>query len=136
MKIHRIEEAVRYVETDKMGVVHHSTYLFWFEVARTSLLAAAGHPYHELERSGTLFPVIEYSARMIGSAEYGDTVRIEAYIENLRSRSVAFAYKVYVGDKMIVTGRTFHVSVDPDHKLQRMNPEVIAALQDFVAVPR
>jgi len=133
MKTHTIEETVRYVETDTMSIVHHSVYLFWFEVARTSLLAAAGYPYHELEASGTLFPVIEYEARMTGSSAYGDTVRIEAHIIRLRSRSVEFAYKTYVGEKMIATGRTFHLSVDPNQKPKRLNPEVIQALQPYVA---
>jgi len=132
MKTHTIEESVRYVETDRMGIVHHSTYLFWFEVARTSLLAAAGFPYHELEQSGTLFPVIEYSARMTGSAAYGDRVRIEAHIESLRSRSVEFAYKTYLGDEMIASGRTFHVAVDEHQRLHRMDPALIEALQPYV----
>ena len=132
MKPHTIEEAVRYVETDAMGIVHHSTYLYWFEVARTSLLADAGFPYHELEKSGTMFPVIEYDARMTGSSVYGDRVRIEAHIANLRSRSVEFAYKTYVGEELIVTGRTLHVCVDADHKPQRLDSEVMQALEAYV----
>lgn len=29
---------VRYLETDRMGFVHHSVYLAWFEVGRTEFL--------------------------------------------------------------------------------------------------
>ena len=133
MKKHTIEEAVRYVETDAMGIVHHSTYLFWFEVARTSLLAEAGYPYHELEAAGTMFPVIEYGARMTGSSAYGDKVRLDAWISQLRSRSVEFSYEVFVRDEKIVTGRSFHLCVDADHKPKRLHPEVIQALEAYVA---
>ena len=132
MATHTIEQTVRYAETDRMGVVHHSTYLFWLEVGRTSLLEAAGFPYHELELSGTLFPVIEYSCRLVGSADYGDTVVVETAIEKLRSRTVVFHYRVLCRDKLIATAHTMHVAVDNDQKPHRMADGLIAALQAYV----
>ncbi|MEE9271299.1 MAG: thioesterase family protein [Candidatus Krumholzibacteria bacterium] len=134
MKTHSIEQAVRYIETDRMKVVHHSTYLTWFEVGRTSLLAAAGFPYHELEASGTRFPVIEYSCRMTGVADYGDTVRIDTAIESLRSRTVVFSYRAYNRDQLIATGISKHIAVDGDHKPRRMERALVDALQEYVVV--
>lgn len=132
MTTHTIEQTVRYAETDRMGVVHHSTYLFWLEVGRTSLLEAAGFPYHELELSGTMFPVIEYSCRLVGSADYGDHVSIETSIETLRSRTVVFKYRVLCRDKVIATASTMHIAVDRDHKPHRMADVLIAALERYV----
>lgn len=40
---------VRYAETDKMGIVHHSVYPIWFELARTDLSKLAGFPYSRME---------------------------------------------------------------------------------------
>ncbi|UCG53164.1 MAG: acyl-CoA thioesterase [Candidatus Latescibacterota bacterium] len=134
MKIQTVEEQVRYVETDRMQVVHHSTYLYWFEIGRTALLASAGFPYHELETSGTRFPVIEYTCRLIGSADYGDRVRIETHIENLRSRSVVFAYRVFNGRDVIATGTTKHVAVDLNQKPRRLAEPLANALQGYVEV--
>jgi acyl-CoA thioester hydrolase len=134
MKAHRIEQAVRYVETDRMKVVHHSTYLYWFEIGRTALLEEAGYPYHELERSGTLFPVVEYACRMAGSADYGDRVQVETTVAALRSRSVAFTYKVFNRGELIATGTTKHVSVDANHKTHRMSDALIKALETYVDV--
>lgn len=132
MTTHAIEQTVRYAETDRMKVVHHSTYLLWYEVGRTSLLAAAGFPYHELERSGTLFPVVEYSSRFVGSADYGDRVRIETSVKSLRSRVVVFAYSVFCRDLEIATGTTTHVAVDNNLKPHRLADELIAALEHYV----
>jgi acyl-CoA thioester hydrolase len=133
MTTHTIEQTVRYAETDRMKVVHHSTYLLWYEVARTSLLAAVGFPYHELELSGTLFPVIEYQCSLVGSADYGDSVRIETTIESLRSRTVVFSYRVIRGGELIATGQTKHVAVDGEHKPRRMANSLLAALKPYVA---
>jgi len=117
-----------------MKVVHHSTYLLWYELGRTSLLEATGFPYHELERSGTLFPVIEYSCRLIGAADYGDRVRVETTIDSLRSRTVVFAYRVLRGQTLIATGKTKHIAVDSDHKTHRMSNALINALRPYAAV--
>jgi acyl-CoA thioester hydrolase len=132
MKRHKVEQPVRYAETDRMRVVHHSTYLLWFEIARTGLLASAGFPYHELEAGGTLFPVVEYSCRLISSADFGDTVKIETHISSLRSRSVVFSYSVAKKGQVIATGTTKHVAVDANRKPKRLSATLLEALGDYV----
>ena len=42
---HETEIRVRYAETDKMGIVHHSNYLIWFEAGRSDLCRARGFSY-------------------------------------------------------------------------------------------
>lgn len=134
MKAHTIEQTVRYVETDRMKVVHHSTYLYWFEIGRTSLLAEAGFPYHELEASGLLFPVLEYSCRLLAAADYGDRVQIETRVDTLRSRTVVFAYRILNQGKLIATGTTKHVAVDADFKPRRLTSVLLSALEDYAQV--
>ena len=46
------ERKINYYETDKMGVVHHSNYIRFFEEARCSFLEASGLPYDMLEEKG------------------------------------------------------------------------------------
>lgn len=43
---------VRYAETDMMGIVHHSRYYPWFEVARTDFIKKIGMSYTEMEKMG------------------------------------------------------------------------------------
>ena len=43
---------VRYAETDMMGIVHHSRYYPWFEVARTDFIKKIGMSYTEMEKNG------------------------------------------------------------------------------------
>ena len=129
---HSVEQTVRYVETDRMQVVHHSTYLVWFEIGRTSLLAAAGFPYRELERSGTLFPVVEYTCRMTGSLDYGDTVRIDTRVKSLRSRAVVFEYEVYRQDERVAVGTTSHVGASRELRPKRIAAPLLDALKPFL----
>ena len=58
-----IRDRVRFVETDTMGVVHHSKYLHWFEMGRAALLRAAGLSLNDLMDAGILFPIAEVDVK-------------------------------------------------------------------------
>jgi acyl-CoA thioester hydrolase len=124
--------SVRYAETDRMGVAHHSSYLLWFELARTGLLREAGHAYRTLEESGVRLPVIEYGCRFLKSADYDDALRIETRVRDLRSRMVTFDYVVRRGDDVLAEGFTHHVCVDDNHRPRRLPDAVMRALAEFV----
>jgi acyl-CoA thioester hydrolase len=132
LKTHTVDQAVRYAETDRMSLVHHSTYLLWFELGRTGLLSEAGFPYGELEASGTLFPVVVFACRLNGSADYGDTVTIETRISSLRSRSVEFSYRILKREEVIATGMTRHVAMDAARKIKRLPEDLLRALGAYV----
>ena len=40
---------VRYAETDAMGIVHHSRYFVWLELARVEWLRSLGFDYKTME---------------------------------------------------------------------------------------
>lgn len=106
------EIEVRYAETDQMGVVHHSNYIVWFEMARTRLCARSGFHYAEIEKMGYLLMVTGVEVRYRRSARYGDTVQVACWNERLGSRGLRFAYEVRNGEELLATGATEHVWVE------------------------
>jgi acyl-CoA thioester hydrolase len=132
MRFYTTEINVRYGETDKMGVAHHTSYLLWFELGRTGLLRETGHSYRDLEESGLLLPVLECHVRFQVGAEYDDLVRIETAVSQLRSRSVTFVYRAFRGEQLMATGWTQHVCVTPDNRLRRIPPEVLEAMAPYI----
>ena len=60
-----IKDRVRFVETDLMGVVHHSNYLRWFEMARVEYLRRANVMLPELIAAGILFPNTDVQCKYI-----------------------------------------------------------------------
>lgn len=132
-RVHVEKVSVRYAETDRMGVAHHSSYLLWFELARTGLLREAGHAYRELETGGVRLPVIEYGCRFLKSADYDDALEIETTARALRSRAVTFDYVVRRGGDVLAQGFTHHVCVDSNQRPRRFPDEVLASLAPFVA---
>lgn len=88
------EVRVRYVETDQMGVAHHSNYFAWFEVGRTDFIRILGTSYAQLERDGLLLAIGEAQVRYLQAAHYDDVLLVNTRLERVQSRSVTFAYEV------------------------------------------
>ncbi|MFN7963798.1 MAG: thioesterase family protein [Thermoanaerobaculia bacterium] len=104
-----VEVEVRYAETDQMGVVHHSNYLVWFELARTRLCARTGTPYQEIEEQGYFLVVTGVGVRYRRSARYPDRLRIRCRLGELSSRGLTFVYEVLRGEELLATGETEHL---------------------------
>ena len=113
---------VLYAETDAMGVVHHATYLVYFEEGRSEYMRQLGSNYAEIEASGYQLPVTEASVRFLSGRRYGENVKIRTWIEENRSRRVSFSYEVVdpiTGD-VLVTGLTRHVWTDSEGQVVRV----------------
>jgi acyl-CoA thioester hydrolase len=132
-RVHYEPVSVRYAETDRMGVAHHSSYLLWFELARTGLLREAGHAYRDLEAGGVRLPVLEYGCRFLKSADYDDALRIETRVRDLRSRTVTFDYVVYRDREILAEGFTYHACVDENQRVRRFPDAVMRGIAAFVS---
>lgn len=125
-----LELAVRFAETDLMGVVHHSSYVVWFEAGRVAWMAAAGMPYAEVAASGHHFAVTAIHAEYRAAARFGDVIRVETRLTRLRSRQVAFAYDVRhaTSNERLATGMSEHICVDLDGRMAKIPDDVITRL--------
>ena len=128
---------VRYAETDQMGVVYHANYLVWCEMGRTDLIRQRGASYAELERGGVVLAVAEASLRFHASARYDDMIRVDTWVEEVRSRAVTFSYlvsRVPEGGEgepeRLATARTALVSLDPEGRPRKLPPELVERLRN------
>ena len=123
MDWNEIEIRVRYAETDKMGIVHHSNYLIWFELGRSEFCRARGFSYKEMEENDdALMVVAEIRCRYKSPAFYEDLLTVRTKIEEIRSRSMKFVYQVYrAADKtFLAEGETLHIVTDKNKKVRSL----------------
>lgn len=130
-----LEFRVRYAETDQMGVVYHANYLVWCEIARTELIRRRGPSYAELERQGVLLAVADAAIRYHAAARYDDLIRAEAWIEQLRSRTIRFGYRILRVNEdgshdRLATASTTLVVLDSDSRPRKMPQQLIDTLSD------
>ncbi len=108
----RTQLAVRYAETDMMGVVYHGSYLPWFEVGRTTLLKEMGLSYRQLEADGYRLPVLEVSAKYIRPALYDDTITVVTRMAERPVLRIRLDYEVRRDAELLATGFTVHAFID------------------------
>lgn len=120
----RTTTRVRYPETDRMGVAHHTHYFTWFELGRTELMREAGCPYGGLEEDdGVFFPVIEAGAIYKASARYDEVVEIETRLVAAEGVRVRFEYAITRPGEgaLLATGFTVHAACGKDGKPTRLS---------------
>ena len=118
---------VRYPETDRMGVAHHTHYFVWFELGRTELMRQAGCAYGALEDDdGVFFPVIEAGAEYRSPARYDERVEIETRLAEAEGVRVRFEYVLRraEGGQLLAKGFTVHAACGRDGRPTRL-PESV-----------
>ena len=98
---------VEYHHTDQMGIVHHSNYIKFFEVARTEWLRAIGLTYAEMERRGVMMPIVDVAIKYRQPAYYDELISVTAMVEELPMARMVFNYVVRGEDgRGIASGST------------------------------
>ncbi len=128
---------VRYAETDQMGVVYHTNYGIWYEIARTNYIKDIGYSYSDMEKIGILLPVINLNINYISPARYDDNIIIKTTVSKISSAKIEFLYSTYIdGDeKAINTGSSIHAFVGKDMKLinfRKNFPDIYTAIKDSI----
>lgn len=135
--IHETRIKVRYSETDQMGVVHHSRYYPWFEVARSEMLEAAVAKYSELEAMGLWLPLTTSHCDYRKPAVYDETLTIHSWIRSLKKAKIEIAYKVFKeSGELAAEGYTVHPFVDGSFtfvNLKKTFPDVYEKLHAYAA---
>ena len=75
---------VRYYETDQMGVVHHSNYIRYFELARNEMMSRLGLPIQKCESElNVVVSVVSVECRFRHPAKMGDVLTASACIDKV-----------------------------------------------------
>ncbi len=125
--ISETELTVRYAETDMMGIVHHSRYYPWFEIARGEFIKKIGLTYSEMENMGILLPLTETHCKYIQGLTYEDEVIVTCRIEKLSVARISFLYEVIRKKDMkkVSEGKTVHGFVDKNMRPINMKKDYL-----------
>src|SRR5439155_17530086 len=89
-----VEVRVRFGETDLMGIVHHASYLSYFEAARVAWLRRRGVTYKTWADRGWHLPVVDAHLRYRAPAKFEDVLTVAVELSEIRSHSLRFSYRV------------------------------------------
>jgi acyl-CoA thioester hydrolase len=125
MFVYESKVKVRYVETDQMGVVHHSNYAQYYELARTECFeAVSGMTYESMEADGVMLPILELHSKYIKPAFYNQVLTIKSIVKELPSVRLTVDYEIYNGTAQLInTGSTTLVFVNKTTRRPCQPPE-------------
>ena len=125
----RMPFAVRFCETDLMGIVHHANYLCYFEAGRVDWLHRRGISYEYWVKRGIHLPVVEAHVRYRKAARFDEVLEVVTTCVELSRVTVKFGYVINRASDgvRLCEGETLLACVGPELTPKRV-PEDIAAV--------
>ena len=105
------EIRVRFVETDAMGIVHHSHYLAYFEETRVAYLRRIGHPFTQWREDGLESPVLESFLQYRTPLRFDDVMTVHLRLAAVTRATFQMAYLITADDGTSDTVRATGVTV-------------------------
>lgn len=123
---------IRYAETDAMGIVHHASYLVYFEEGRSAYTRAKGRSYAEMEEDGYYLAVTGVNLRYKRAMRYGQHAKVRCWITQSKSRTVQFNYEIRDAetDELCVTGTTDHICLDKAGRVSKFPDTWVVWMKD------
>ena len=103
---------VCYNQTDKMGYVHHSQYLVFYEFARLEYFRELGISYKEIEDKGIMMPVISAKLDYIQPAFYDDVLKIKTKLNIVGAKFIFQSEIRNANNQLINMGNVQVVCID------------------------
>ena len=120
---------VRYHETDQMGIVHHSNYLKFFELARIEWLEKLNMPYQEIEDNNIILPVVKCELKFIKPLIFGDIFFIKVFCSKKPTSTIEFSYQIFNDNNEITTqGKTTLAFLDSLKRKPLRCPKIVSDL--------
>ena len=104
---------VQFFDLDPMHIVWHGNYVRYLEIARCALLDSINYNYVQMQDSGYMWPVIDLNLRYIGSAVFGQRIKVRAELVEWESRlKVDYVITDAASGKRLTRASTTQVAVD------------------------
>ena len=140
MIIKPFSRKANYYETDRMGIIHHSNYIRWFEESRVDFMEQLNYPYQKVNDLGIDFALLDVYCEYKSMVRFGDIVDIYVTLSDLTEMRMTINYKIVNKSNEICTlGHTKHFFYNNSKQrpvsLKREIPELYELFHS-VSVPR
>lgn len=108
-----IELQVQFFDLDPMNIVWHGNYVKYLEMARCALFDRIDYNYVQMKESGYAWPIIDMHLRYVGSAVFGQRIKLRATIIEWENRlKLDYLITDAASGKRLTRATTTQVAVD------------------------
>lgn len=118
------QHEVKYYETDKMGITHHSNYIRWMEEARLDFFNQLGLRYDELGKQGIISPVVSVQCQYKLPTTFPELISIDVTVESISPARYTVSYVMRnASGKVVCEAKSEHCFINTEGKIVRINKE-------------
>lgn len=131
--VHRTTVRVRFGDTDPYGIVYFVSYFRYCHRAIEEFLRACGLKPEETFKNiqeGFGLPIVEAWGRFRRPTKYGELLRIETSIQEIRSKAIIFRFEFYpeTGRELVAEGTANLVAIDAAWRARELPERIKRAL--------
>jgi acyl-CoA thioester hydrolase len=123
------ELRVRYHEADAQGIVYHSRYLEYLDIALTEYVRALGMDYVSMVKQGFDPSIVETRLQFHAPALFEDVIEVAVQPTHVGTSSLTIDFTITrrEPETCLVTARTVYVNLDVETKTPKPIPPQIRA---------
>lgn len=132
------QHKVKYYETDKMGITHHSNYIRWMEEARIEFLEQLGFGFDKLEQEGIVSPVLSVDCSYKKATTFPEEISIEVKVLEFKGVKLKLGYVMKnAAGELVCEASSGHFFFNADGipvRLKSDFPELFSILVSLLAL--
>jgi acyl-CoA thioester hydrolase len=129
---HYTEIRTRYNESDQGGLIHHSAYLPYLEIARVEFFETMGFDLLAFEQEGCFCVVHAVDSRYLKPLRALDEIKVITCLASYQRVKFSFSYEITKDGNVVFAAETRHCFVDAQLKPMAI-PEKLRLQLDAVA---
>ena len=130
--MYQYDHKVRYYETDKMGITHHSNYIKFMEEARVEWMDNIGWSYKKCEDLELASPVLAVKCNYKKSTTFDDVISIKVKLKEYNGLRLTVEYEMIKDNDIVAVGETEHCFLNKNGiplRIKKEYPELDEALK-------
>lgn len=137
MKIKPYIRKVNYYETDRMGIVHHSNYIRYFEEARMDAMEQINCDCIKMEEMSLIIPVVDVYAKYLKSLGCSDEFAVYTKMTYFNGVKLEFDYEIrFTGDNSLsCKGHSTHCFINEKGRpvtVRKSHPDIYEKMMSLV----
>lgn len=106
----------RYVETGQDGIIHHSSYVVYLEVARIEFLKTIGFDVNELEKMKIYCPVVDLSLKYLKPLYSLEDIVVQVHAGTFSKVRFSLTYHILRQGECVTRGEVSHCFLNESFK--------------------
>lgn len=106
----------RYVETAQDAIIHHSSYIVYYETARIEYLKSKGFDINEMEKKSVLCPVVTIDAHYLKPLRSLENIVVRVRVHSASRVRFHILHEIYRGEEKMAYAITSHCFINEAFK--------------------